>query len=92
MLPTRWGSNPQPPGHQSDAHPTEPPRPARVTWYTAHGFVVELLFLVIFNFYFILFIYLFFISFHLFIFLCATASENIVELQWLEHLLDPVKF
>ena len=24
MLPTRWGSNPQPPDHQSDAHLTEP--------------------------------------------------------------------
>ena len=28
MLPTRRGSNPQPPDHQSDAHPTEPPSPA----------------------------------------------------------------
>ena len=28
MLPTRRGSNPQPPDLQSDAHPTEPPRPA----------------------------------------------------------------
>ena len=28
MLPIRRGSNPQPPDHQSDAHPTEPPRPA----------------------------------------------------------------
>ena len=29
MLPTRRGSNQQlPPDHQSDAHPTEPPRPA----------------------------------------------------------------
>ena len=28
MLLTRRGSNPQPPDHQSDAHPTEPPRPA----------------------------------------------------------------
>ena len=26
MLQTRRGSNPQPPDHQSDAHPTEPPR------------------------------------------------------------------
>ena len=30
MLPTRRRSNPQPPNHQSDAHPTEPPRPALV--------------------------------------------------------------
>ena len=28
MLPTRRGSNPQPPDHQLDAHHTEPPRPA----------------------------------------------------------------
>ena len=28
ILPTRCGSNPQPPDHQSDVHPTEPPRPA----------------------------------------------------------------
>ena len=28
MLPTRRGSNPQPPDHQSDANPTEPPRAA----------------------------------------------------------------
>ena len=28
MLPTRRGSNPQPPDHQKDEHPTEPPRPA----------------------------------------------------------------
>ena len=28
MLPTSAGSNPRPPGLQSDAHPTEPPRPA----------------------------------------------------------------
>ena len=27
MLPTRRGSDPQPPDHQLDAHPTEPPRP-----------------------------------------------------------------
>ena len=27
MLPNRRGSNPQPPDHQTDAHPTEPPRP-----------------------------------------------------------------
>ena len=26
MLPTRWGSNPQSPDHQSDTYPTEPPR------------------------------------------------------------------
>ena len=25
-----WGSNPQRPDHQSDAHPTEPPRPALI--------------------------------------------------------------
>ena len=29
VLPTRQGSNPHPPDLQSDAHPTEPPRPAR---------------------------------------------------------------
>ena len=29
MLPTRRGSNPQAPGHQSTAHPAEPPRPTR---------------------------------------------------------------
>ena len=29
MLPTRQGSNLQPPDHQSDVQPTEPPRPAR---------------------------------------------------------------
>ena len=28
MLPTRWGSNLQPPNHQLDLHPTEPLRPA----------------------------------------------------------------
>ena len=28
MLQTRQGSNPQPPHHPSDRHPTEPPRPA----------------------------------------------------------------
>ena len=28
MLPTPWKSNLQYPDHQSDAHPTEPPRPA----------------------------------------------------------------
>ena len=28
MLPTRQGLNTQPPDHQSDTHPTEPPRPA----------------------------------------------------------------
>ena len=28
MLPTQRGSNPQPPNHQLDTHPTEPPRPA----------------------------------------------------------------
>ena len=28
MLPTQWGLNPQPPDHQSDAHPTEPQWPA----------------------------------------------------------------
>ena len=28
MLPTRRGSNPQPPDHQSDAHNTETPWPA----------------------------------------------------------------
>ena len=28
MLPTQQGSNPQPPGHQSDPHPTELPRTA----------------------------------------------------------------
>ena len=27
ILPTWRGSNPQPPDHQSNAHPTEPPRP-----------------------------------------------------------------
>ena len=27
MLPTRRGSNPQPTNHQSDARPTDPPRP-----------------------------------------------------------------
>ena len=31
MLPSRRGSNPQPPDHQSDEHPTEPPRPATQT-------------------------------------------------------------
>ena len=31
MLPTRRGSNPQPPYHQSDARPTEPPRRHCVT-------------------------------------------------------------
>ena len=30
MLPTRLGSNMQPPDHQMDAHPNEPPRPAQV--------------------------------------------------------------
>ena len=29
MLPTRWESNPQPPDHQLDVHPTEPPRLAQ---------------------------------------------------------------
>ena len=27
MLPTQWGSNPQPPDHQSGAQPTVPPGP-----------------------------------------------------------------
>ena len=31
MLPTRRRSNPQPPDHQWDAQPTEPPRPAHPT-------------------------------------------------------------
>ena len=35
MLPTRRGSNTQPPDHQSGAHPTEPPRPA-YTYLIAH--------------------------------------------------------
>ena len=30
ILLTRWGLNPQPPDHQSDTHPTEPPRPAKL--------------------------------------------------------------
>ena len=30
MLPTRWGSNPQPPDHQSNEHSPEPPRPAEI--------------------------------------------------------------
>ena len=30
MLPTRRGSNPQPPDHNSDTHPTEPPRQAGI--------------------------------------------------------------
>ena len=35
ILPTRRGSNPQPPDHQSDAHPTVPPRatPAMIISY-----------------------------------------------------------
>ena len=32
MLPTRRRSYPQPPDQQLDAHPTEPPRPARVSY------------------------------------------------------------
>ena len=32
MLPAPAGSNLQPPDHQSDAHPTEPPRPNTHTW------------------------------------------------------------
>ena len=30
MLPTRRGSSPQSPDHRSDAHPTEPPKPAKL--------------------------------------------------------------
>ena len=30
MLPTRWGSNQQPPAQQSEVHPTEPPRSAKI--------------------------------------------------------------
>ena len=33
MLPTWRGSNPQPPDHQSDTHPAEPPRSADIQWY-----------------------------------------------------------
>ena len=35
--PVHWprGSNPQPPDHQTDAHPTEPPRPAKVECYAS---------------------------------------------------------
>ena len=33
MLPTRQGWNPQPPDHQSNVHPTEPPKPACI-WST----------------------------------------------------------
>ena len=32
----RRGLNPRPPGLQSDAHPTEPPRPAHVWWMHKH--------------------------------------------------------
>ena len=32
MLLTRRGSNPQPPDHQSDAHPTEPPSPVKTAF------------------------------------------------------------
>ena len=34
MLPARRGSDPQPPDHQWDAHPTEPPRPVYMCYQT----------------------------------------------------------
>ena len=44
MLPTLRGSNPQPPDHQSDAHPTEPPWPAQgkqVSWKVTQAGMVS---------------------------------------------------
>ena len=41
MLPTQRESNPQPPDHQSDAHPTEPPRPAWMVRLSTDGFVLD---------------------------------------------------
>ena len=37
MLPNRRESNLQPPGHQSDAHPTEPPKPAHEQYLIMFG-------------------------------------------------------
>ena len=37
MLPTWQGLNPQPPDHQSDVHPTDPPRPAAVVCALVSG-------------------------------------------------------
>ena len=37
------GSNPQPPDHQSDAHPTEPPRPAILYYVGAWGYTLHIL-------------------------------------------------
>ena len=39
MLLTQWGSDPQPPDHQWDGHPTEPLRPARKTDITGNMLV-----------------------------------------------------
>ena len=81
MLPTRRGSNPQPPDHQSDAHPTEPPKPVqcmngqqRTGWYFAHvKDTVNPHFFYLFIYLFInLFIYFFFLFIHFF-FLCACS-------------------
>ena len=41
MLPTRRGSNPQPPDHKSDAHPTEPQRLAIFMFYGQVQFEID---------------------------------------------------
>ena len=41
MLPTQLGLNPQSPDHQSDAHPTEPQRPARDFYLYVYGQVLK---------------------------------------------------
>ena len=40
MLLTQWGLNPQPPDHQSNTHPTEPPRLATRSYY--HSNIVHM--------------------------------------------------
>ena len=40
MLPTQRESNPQPPDHQSDAHPTEPPRLAPLNFESRGNFAL----------------------------------------------------
>ena len=37
MLPSRRGSNPQPPDHQSDTHPTQPSRPAQQHMFSSRN-------------------------------------------------------
>ena len=40
MLPIQWGSNPQPPDHQSYVHPTEPARPAMYIFWSVQEYLL----------------------------------------------------